>query len=214
MPEFCTCGAQLPDDARFCHKCGKSQRAEPPPGIEEPVADLTQRVIPPVAVGPATLVTDNSAVTVGFDNPFAVRASLFAASIAVVLDMMPVLNLFPFLWALGAGFAAVMIYKRRTGQSLSVRNGAKLGWITGVLTLLMLTVLLTVMVVVIATNWPMMRELLVNRATQDPRMAELLRIIEDRNVMMIVTGIVLTFGLFAGACVAGGAIGARVTRKD
>ena len=23
--EFCTCGAQLPPDARFCHKCGKPQ---------------------------------------------------------------------------------------------------------------------------------------------------------------------------------------------
>src|ERR1017187_9471093 len=26
MPEFCTCGAQLPPDSLFCHKCGKPQR--------------------------------------------------------------------------------------------------------------------------------------------------------------------------------------------
>ena len=25
VPEYCTCGAQLPPDARFCHKCGKPQ---------------------------------------------------------------------------------------------------------------------------------------------------------------------------------------------
>src|SRR5258708_21315931 len=35
MPDFCSCGAQLPEDARFCHKCGKPQReeivVEPPP---------------------------------------------------------------------------------------------------------------------------------------------------------------------------------------
>ena len=28
MPEFCTCGAELPPDARFCHRCGKPQREE------------------------------------------------------------------------------------------------------------------------------------------------------------------------------------------
>ncbi len=36
MPDFCTCGAQLPLDALFCHKCGKPQRdvIEPEPEIE------------------------------------------------------------------------------------------------------------------------------------------------------------------------------------
>ena len=34
VPEFCTCGAQLPPDARFCHKCGKPQYDYP--GVEEP----------------------------------------------------------------------------------------------------------------------------------------------------------------------------------
>ncbi len=217
MPEFCTCGAQLPDDARFCHKCGKSQRPDPVPEAEESATDLTQRAVPAAAptISGAMAAADTS-ITVGFDNPFALRASFFAASMAVLLDLMPILNLFAVLWALGAGFAAVMIYKRRTGQGLSVRNGAKLGWITGVLTLVLLTVLLTVMVVIIATNWPMMRELLVSRAGQDPRMAELLRVIEDRNLLLTVmpVSLVLTFSLFAGACVAGGALGAKVTSKD
>ena len=35
MPEFCSCGAQLPPDALFCHKCGKPQRdiVEPDPAM-------------------------------------------------------------------------------------------------------------------------------------------------------------------------------------
>src|SRR5689334_2027095 len=40
MADFCTCGAQLPEDARFCHRCGKPQRnetfaVEPTPEIVE-----------------------------------------------------------------------------------------------------------------------------------------------------------------------------------
>ena len=33
MADFCTCGAELPPDALFCHKCGKPQReiVEPEP---------------------------------------------------------------------------------------------------------------------------------------------------------------------------------------
>ena len=29
MPDRCTCGAVLPEDALFCHKCGKPQRERP-----------------------------------------------------------------------------------------------------------------------------------------------------------------------------------------
>ena len=37
MPDFCTCGAQLPPDSLFCHKCGKPQRdvIEPEPETGE-----------------------------------------------------------------------------------------------------------------------------------------------------------------------------------
>src|SRR6202034_1529404 len=43
VPEFCTCGAQLPPDARFCHKCGKPQYDYP--GLDEP-----EPATPPVEV--------------------------------------------------------------------------------------------------------------------------------------------------------------------
>src|SRR5690349_20503527 len=44
----CTCGAQLPDDARFCHRCGKPQ-------YEEDIARLREQeatVAPPQPVSP------------------------------------------------------------------------------------------------------------------------------------------------------------------
>ena len=43
MPEFCTCGAELPPDSRFCHKCGKPQREEI--AVEEPQAILREERI-------------------------------------------------------------------------------------------------------------------------------------------------------------------------
>ena len=41
MPDSCTCGAQLPPDALFCHKCGKPQRDlvtpdDPPEPVSAP----------------------------------------------------------------------------------------------------------------------------------------------------------------------------------
>jgi hypothetical protein len=33
---------------------------------------------------------------------------------------------------LAAGFLAVYLYSRRTGQTLSIRSGARMGWITGI----------------------------------------------------------------------------------
>ncbi len=43
MPDFCTCGAQLPPDALFCHKCGKPQREIAPVAAEAPAPELSPR---------------------------------------------------------------------------------------------------------------------------------------------------------------------------
>jgi len=41
------------------------------------------------------------------------------------------------------GFVAVYLYRRRTGQILTVLNGARLGWISGIFAFAITTVLLT-----------------------------------------------------------------------
>jgi len=45
MSEFCSCGAQLPPDALFCHKCGKPQRELVAP--EPEVQAERPRFLPP-----------------------------------------------------------------------------------------------------------------------------------------------------------------------
>jgi ABC-type phosphate transport system permease subunit len=48
------------------------------------------------------------------------------------------------LWFVGAGFFAVFLYKRRTGQRLTWMSGARLGWLSGLFTFVLVTVILTV----------------------------------------------------------------------
>src|SRR3982074_2713985 len=107
MAEHCTCGAELPPDSRFCHKCGKPQR-------EEIVVEQPPTPPPLVFIAPA----DPPAIPLApsFHNPIAVRVGLFVASIAALLCV-----LLPFgfvIWLPSAGFIATYLFIRRTGLSL------------------------------------------------------------------------------------------------
>ena len=141
MADFCSCGAQLPADARFCHRCGRPLRDDPPPepeyhsefehppGIKHSADDL--RAIA------ASAAPAEAPAAISFHNANAVRAGFITAIIIWVLMIIPIggvpgifLKLFVLL---GGGFLAVIFYSRRTGQLLTVAAGARLGWITGVL---------------------------------------------------------------------------------
>ena len=51
-----------------------------------------------------------------------------------------------FVWLAAAGFLAVFLYRRSTGQRLSVMNGARLGWISGIFGFVIVTIILTMFV--------------------------------------------------------------------
>jgi hypothetical protein len=141
VADFCTCGAQLPADARFCHRCGKPQFADPPPapedssefdrppGIEHSADDLRALA--------AAAPTPDAAAAISFHNTNAVSTGFITAIIIWVLMIIPLGGLPGMLLRvfvlLGGGFLAVIFYTRRTGQMLTVAAGARLGWITGVL---------------------------------------------------------------------------------
>src|SRR5271166_3623640 len=87
VPEYCTCGAQLPPDALFCHKCGKPQRdligAEPeeslPPTVPQTLAaEVPSQKAPPQKSPP-----------VGFRNPIAVRVALLTGIGALLFNFLP-----------------------------------------------------------------------------------------------------------------------------
>lgn len=210
MLEYCTCGAQLPSDARFCHKCGKPQFEES--ASPEP-AEL--QAPPPVTAPPPP-------VEIGFHNSAAVRAGFVAALLASLPIAVPVPSVFglPWLlmWLLVSGFMGVWLYARRTGQFPTVRGGARMGWITGVFCFAIATVLFTISIIAIANRTGLAeyyREQLGTRAAGDANVEKLLDILQSPAGMavMMVLSVVFLFLFFTAIPTVGGAIGAKVLEK-
>ncbi|MCC7176572.1 MAG: zinc ribbon domain-containing protein [Bryobacterales bacterium] len=132
MDEFCTCGAQLPPDARFCHKCGKPQREEPALAVWDE-GPLQPPAPPPPAPPPE----------IGLRNGLALRVGLLAGSLAFLTSSLPIPPLFRLLFLLGAGAFAAYLYRRRSGFRVEVRGGLKMGWIAGLFCFVIFTVLFT-----------------------------------------------------------------------
>ncbi|HEU0123874.1 MAG TPA: zinc ribbon domain-containing protein [Bryobacteraceae bacterium] len=140
MADFCTCGAQLPVDARFCHRCGKQLFADPPPEPETPQEFPNRDGIEHSSDGLRAIAAEapgpEAPPPISFHNAHAVRAAFFTAIIVWLIMNIPLGGaLFMFLKIvvlLGGGSMAVLFYSRRTGQILNVMAGARLGWITGV----------------------------------------------------------------------------------
>lgn len=110
-----------------------------------PVADAPPPPPPPLTAQDLAAI-QAVPLPIGFSNRLAVRFCFLVASVASVLDAMPGVQLLGVVWSICAGFIAVVLYRKVTGQAMNVREGAKMGWICGVLNSLILTVLTTISV--------------------------------------------------------------------
>ena len=206
MPEYCTCGTQLVEGARFCHKCGRPTSGEPELPVEAPRIILAPPVFPPAP--------DSS---VSFANPIVLRIAFAAAALSILLDSIPLLNLLCIIWAMGAGFMSVWMYSKRTGHPVSVSSGAKLGWITGVFSFVISTILVTTTLVL---NGQKLAEEFRRQFTatwsNDPRYTDVLSAFQNPATFatMIIFVLFCFFLLLSLASVAGGAIGARFSNKQ
>ena len=203
MPETCTCGAQLPPDARFCHKCGKPQREEI---IVEPVEAFAPPQPPSVEAAALQALS--------FRNPIAFRVGLLAAALLCLLMMIPGVNYAAVVWWLGAGYFSVWIYKRRTGQRLNVRGGARMGWITGVISCALLTLLFAFFMLAIRQMGGLdaIKDGLKDLAFQQASVDEALKMLQDPSRML--RSLIATFVMLTLTCTAGGALGAKLLSKD
>ncbi len=198
------------EGARFCHKCGRPTSGEAEPPAEAPRIILAPPVLP---VGVAAEVS--------FANPAALRIAFAAAALSILLDFNPFVGFLFIIWSMGAGFMAVWMFRKRTGQPLSVSSGAKLGWITGVFSFSIMTVLLTMFAVLSGGKWAdeihqQMTQQMTATWSHDPNYQAMLRTLENPASFATVIFFVLVifFLLLSLASVAGGALGARFSNKQ
>ena len=212
MPETCTCGAELPPDARFCHRCGRPQR-EDVLEIVEPQAPP-----PPMALPVTPVVTRGPGVN--FHNPIAVRVGLTMASAAALLTWLPLIQVGFAVWWLSAGFFSVYLYHRRTGEMLTVSSGVRMGWVTGVLTFVIMTVLLTLTLVPLALRGgglaAVYQEQLRSMQGSDAAIQQAMKALNSPAVLVIgiVSTLLFLFAVITCLCTAGGALGAKMMKRE
>ena len=213
VPEYCTCGAQLPPDARFCHKCGKPQYDYP--GTAE---ETTEPAPTPVIAAPAAQPAAPPEIT--FHNRLAVRIGFLAALMAVLpfMLLLPVPFL-PSLVAFLTGFLAVFIYSRLTGQSLSIRSGARMGWITGIFAFTFATAFFTITIVAISSQGRIadfFREHQDQLHLRADQLSAMTKLLEDPAglVGLILVTLLMLFILLTALPMLGGALGAKVLDKE
>jgi hypothetical protein len=212
VPEFCTCGAQLPPDARFCHKCGKPQYDYP--GVEEP--EPTPALVEIASAPQAPHVQASGEIS--FHNRLAVRIGFIAAMGAVMISVFPIP--WPFVRLpvafLAAGFLAVYLYSRRTGQTLSIRSGARMGWITGIFSFTLVSILFTVAIVAISSQGDFAKQLLSQLPANDARADVIQQALSNPALILgvVVLYLVLFFIIFTALPMIGGALGAKVLEKE
>jgi len=208
VPDFCTCGAQLPPDARFCHKCGKPQRDEPLLVEDEQPVIAVPLAPPPAAVEPPPI---------SFRNATAVRVAL-ATGIPVVLltgVFSAIAGPLTMLLPVAGGFFAVYLYRRRTGQKITVLAGARLGWISGIIVFTMLTILLTVTVLVLSQP-----ELVQSMRDQMAKMSSVSQEELTRNIDLLKTpsglavAVLDAFLTYTVLTALGGAVGAKFLSRN
>jgi hypothetical protein len=216
--EYCTCGAQLPADARFCHKCGKpqyeltvDQEAEVP--VQGPVQAPLEPPVPPAAP---------PIPEVGWRNPIAVRVGVLAGSVISLVLILPMPPLFGILRHLivpvAGAFWSVHLYRRRTGISVNTRGGARLGWITGIFCFLIMTVVFTITIIGLATSGAL-QETLKEAAAASGSLAggeQIEAILQSPAGIGIVffAYLVTTFLMTTLLASLGGMLGAKILEKD
>jgi lysylphosphatidylglycerol synthetase-like protein (DUF2156 family) len=203
VPEFCTCGAQLPPDARFCHRCGRPLFESPVPETDEqPVVEIPRVALPP------------RPPEISFHNGLAVRIALIVSILALLVSALsgPLVFL-PILWMLAAGFTSVYLYRRRTGQRLSTLSGARMGWITGLFAFVLVMILFTVIVVALSdpeVASALTAQLQARGAAVDPQQA----IHAFRSPAGIAQGLLGFFVVCGLLPTLGGALGAKLLGGD
>ena len=194
-------------ESRFCPLCGR------PLTEEAEAADAAWRTGRTTPEAEGTLHSLDAVI--GFGNPQALRAAYLPALMAAFLSHLPFLNFLFFLWYPVAGFLSVPGYRRRTGHSPTMAEGAKLGAITGAMSFT-ISLTLGALSSLFPADRPDFSELLRQQMEQTPVEDEIRRQVLDLIDNPAALGALLVFALLVslaftiGLTAAGGALGAKV----
>jgi len=206
VPDVCTCGAKLPPDARFCHKCGKPQRDEP-----LVVEEAEQPPAPP----PLIELAPPPPARIGFHNRLALRVALMAGALGlclfVLLGQLPGLQVIAILAPIASGVFAVHLYKRKTGQRLSMASGAHLGWLSGIFGFLITTLLFTAFAAML-TNPELANAVREQAGSTRPEVIEALK--EIQTAAGITKVLLESFVFLTLLPTFGGSLGAKLLDRD
>lgn len=204
MQERCTCGAYLPEGARFCHKCGR-------PLFEEDAARLAA-LEPAPAPAAASAALPPRVSRIGFGNVQAVLITMAVAAISLIAlcaaaVIAPVLG--PLVLC-AAGFAATKIYKSRSTETVSPGSGAYLGLMTGLW--LFLVVAFCAGITSVYVSSPEGRDMM--KAAM-PKMPEIAKLLDNPHqfVMSIIEGLIPTFFIATISAAFGGMLAARTSAR-
>lgn len=130
------CGHSVDDGKPFCAECGAPQIRVAMPEAMAPVGteNVSSSEIPALSLDPAHSSGSLrvSALSTEIEWSWALRACAIAALIAALVMALGLIV--PLLAGLGAGFLAVMFYRRRNpAWSVNARSGARLGAVCGLL---------------------------------------------------------------------------------
>lgn len=153
---------------------------------------------------------------ISFRNAIAVRVAIVTGIPVVLLTglLSAIAGPLTMTLPLAGGFFAVYLYRRRTGQKITVLAGARLGWISGFIVFAILTLLLTV--TVLALSQP---DLVQGMRDQMAKMSsvsqeEITRNIDRlRSPSGLVLALVETFLAYTLLTALGGAVGAKFLNR-
>jgi hypothetical protein len=208
----CTCGAFLPEDARFCHKCGKPQ-------YEEDIARLSVQEAPPPVLPAAERELPRLLPTtaIGFRNLRAVGTTLAVAAVSLVaLGVAGEIGASPLLLIIlcAAGFVAARFYHRRTAERLTPLAGAKLGAMTCLW--LFLVVAIGAIVNFASVDGREKFKTAILNAPNLPNVPEFTKLLQDPSELLLLILVSFAFLFLIGTVAAafGGMLAARLLPRD
>ena len=167
--------------------------------------EKVEAIIPaPPAPGaiPQTPTPRPMQLPVSFRNPIALRVAFLMSLAIMLMTMIPVVNVLSPIWWLVAGLGAVLLYRRLTGLSLSVKAGARLGSLTGILAFVSLLIIMALTLTLTGN------ELFQEMIKQNPDASQVLNN-PPALVMASVVALAILFAMVVGMC-AGGRAGRAV----